>query len=260
VPEGHTVHRSARDLAELAGAPVRASSPQGRFAEGAAAVDGSVLERAEAHGKHLFVRTGGGTVHVHLGMRGIWLRYADPDRPGSAPMKQVRLRLASERVAWDLVAPTTCELFDDAGVAAVRAGLGPDPLREDADAAAVDAALAADRRAIGAVLLDQAVVSGVGNVFRAEALHAVGVHPARPARDLSADERERLWSVLRSMMEQAVDDGRIVTVTGPDRLAVPEDEARKVYQQATCRDCGAEVEVGRVGGRTSYRCVVEQAR
>ena len=255
MPEGHTVHRSARDLAELAGAPVRASSPQGRFADGAAAVDGTVLERTEAHGKHLFARTGGGTVHVHLGMRGIWLRYADPDRP---PMGQVRLRLATDTVAWDLVAPTTCELLDEAGVAGVRAGLGPDPLREDADAAAVAAALAADRRAIGAVLLDQSVVSGVGNVFRAEALHAVGVHPARPARDLSGAERERLWAVLRSMMEQAVEDGRIVTVTGPDRLAVPEDEARKVYKQAVCRDCGAEVEVGKVGGRTSYRCVAEQ--
>jgi endonuclease-8 len=256
VPEGHTVHRSARDLAELAGATLRATSPQGRFADGAAAVDGTVLERAEAHGKHLFVVTGGGAVHVHLGMRGIWLRYDDPARP---PMRQVRLRLASDRVAWDLVAPTTCELLDEAGVQAVTDGLGPDPLREDADAAAVSAALAADRRAVGAVLLDQSVLSGVGNVFRAEALHAVGVHPSRPARELSADERDRLWSVLRTMMARAVDDGRIVTVEGPDRLEVPEDEARKVYKQTRCRDCGAEVVVAQVGGRTSYHCPVEQA-
>jgi endonuclease-8 len=59
-------------------------------------------------------------------------------------------------------------------------------------------------------------------------------------------------------MGRAVEDGRIVTVDVPDRLAVPEDEARRVYKQAHCRDCGADVDVGQVGGRTSYSCPVEQ--
>ncbi len=255
MPEGHTVHRLARELAELRGTTVAASSPQGRFAPEAALVDGEVVDDVDAHGKHLFLLTGAGAVHVHLGMRGFWLRYP---APVTAPMRQVRLRLANADVAWDLVAPSLCELLDDGGVRRVVERLGPDPLRPDADVARVLAAWAADRRPIGTVLLDQAVLAGVGNVFRNEALHEVGVHPARPATELDAAERDRLWAVLVSMMSRAVDDGRIITVEAPDRLALPEAESRRVYKQERCRDCGAPVEVGQVGGRTAYHCPVEQ--
>jgi endonuclease-8 len=107
-------------------------------------------------------------------------------------------------------------------------------------------------------LLDQAVVSGVGNVFRAEALHAVGVHPAAPGRELDPAVLDRLWDVLVETMSRAVEDGRIVTVDARDRSAVPESEARRVYKRERCYDCGAAVEVGEVGGRTSYHCPVEQ--
>ncbi|WP_435770207.1 Fpg/Nei family DNA glycosylase [Nocardioides sp. SYSU DS0651] len=256
MPEGHTIHRLARDLAELRGTALRVSSPQGRFALQAATVDGAVLDRTDAYGKHLLLMTdGAGTIHVHLGMRGIFLRYDDP---AARPRKQVRLRLATDVVAWDLIAPSTCELLDDDGVRRVVAGLGPDPLRADADVAAALAALSADRRPIGAALLDQGVLAGVGNVFRNEALHAVGIHPARSSRSLSPVELDTLWDMLVAMMSRAVEDGRIVTVDVPDRLAVPEAGARRVYQQQRCRDCGAAVVVGTVGGRTSYHCPVEQ--
>ena len=258
MPEGHTVHRLARDLAEMNGARVRATSPQGRFAAAAELIDGQRLEHTDAFGKHLFLRTGAaGTVHVHLGMQGKWFRYPDPT---SQPLKQARLRLATDAVAWDLVAPSVCELVDDAAVRQVTSALGPDPLRPDADEAAAVAALAGDRRAIGAALLDQGVISGVGNVFRNEALHAIGVNPSRPSRALAADELHALWLVLRSMMSRAVDDGRIITVDAEDRLSLPESESRRVYKQERCRDCGAPVTVATVGGRTAYFCPVEQPR
>ena len=256
MPEGHTVHRLARDLAEMAGAPIRATSPQGRFAAAAELIDGELLEGTDAFGKHLFLRAGAaGTVHVHLGMQGKWFRYPDPT---SRPLKQVRLRLATATVAWDLVAPSVCELLDDAAVGRVTAALGPDPLRSDADEDAAVAALAADPRAIGTVLLDQTVVSGVGNVFRNEALHAIGVHPARPSRSMTLDELHQLWGVLTRMMSRAVEDGRIITVDAEDRLSLPESESRRVYKQEQCRDCGAPVAVATVGGRTAYSCPVEQ--
>jgi endonuclease-8 len=254
VPEGHTVHRAAQDLQPLVGSPLSVSSPQGRFPQ-AAALDGDVPVAVEAYGKHLLVELeSGGVVHIHLGMRGVWLRYP----PDVAPMKQVRLRLAGPTVAWDLVAPSTCELLSTDQAAALVAGLGPDPLRPDADRPAALRALAASDGAIGAVLLDQSVVAGVGNVFRAEALHAVGVHPATPARALERPLLDRLWTVLQRMMAQAVVDGRIITVDGPDRLTLPESEARRVYKRSHCKDCGAAVVVGQVGRRTSYHCPVEQ--
>jgi endonuclease-8 len=256
VPEGHTIHRLARDLDELRGGPLRASSPQGRFTEGAARLDGAALEGIEPHGKHLFLAMNTGDhLHVHLGMQGTWLRYDDPL---VAARPQVRLRLATSSVARDLIAPSVCELLDDEGVRRVRAGLGPDPLRPDADVPAALAALASDSRAIGTVLLDQSVLAGVGNVFRNEALHAIGVDPRRPSRSTDLELLARLWDVLREMMAQAVEDGRIITVDTPDRSSIPESRSRRVYKQEHCRDCGSPVVTSTVGGRTAYVCPVEQ--
>lgn len=259
MPEGHTVHRNAHDLALLVGGPVRVTSPQGRFAEAAAVVDGSALLVAEAWGKHLLLGLGGDAaadhyVHVHLGMRGKWL----PRPPTEPPLAGARLRLEGAAGTWELVAPTTCELLDPAGADAVVARLGPDPLRPDADRDAALAALASPPTAIGALLMDQTVVAGVGNVFRAEALHAVGLHPRTPGRAVGPDRLARLWDVLVAMMTRAVDDGRIVTVDAADRAAVPEAEARRVYKQERCRDCGAGVVAEQLAGRTSYHCPVEQ--
>lgn len=256
MPEGHTIHRLARDMSELEGQTLRASSPQGRFTDGAAAVDGAVLERAEAHGKHLFLHLAGGRcVHVHLGMRGKWFRFTDLS---ATPLPQARLRLSSDSVAWDLVAPSKCEVLDSSEVGALVSRLGPDPLRPDADVTAALHALRCSRGPIGAVLLDQAVVAGVGNVFRSEALHAVGVAPTRPAGAMTESELGALWAVLQEMMSRAVHDGRIITVDGPDRLSLPESDARKVYKQERCRDCGAPVVTSEVGSRTAYHCPVEQ--
>ena len=128
VPEGHLLHRTASELsADLAGRVVVATSPQGRF--DAAPVDGCTVTVAEAYGKHLFVHLDDApSVHVHLGMRGLFLRYPDPASP---PRGGVRLRLAGP-VAWDLIAPTTCELLDAAGGARVVQALGPDSLCPDA--------------------------------------------------------------------------------------------------------------------------------
>jgi endonuclease-8 len=256
MPEGHAVHRLARDMAELRGTRMRVSSPQGRFTEGAGAVDGAVLEDVQAYGKHLLLRVDEVRhVHVHLGMQGKWFRYVDSDTP---PLPQVRLRLANAVVAWDLIAPAQCELLDRTRVTALVTRLGPDPLRPDADEERATTALGSARGPIGAALLDQSLIAGVGNVFRSEALHAVGVAPGRPARSMSREELSALWAVLRQMMAQAVEDGRIVTVDGPDRLAVPESAARKVYKQQNCRDCGAPVRTSVVASRTAYHCPVEQ--
>jgi endonuclease VIII len=147
MPEGHLYHRLARNLSEFSEGELAAWSPQGRFAEGAARIDGTRLEVAEAHGKHLLMRFAGGrTVHVHLGMRGKLLGVADPSRP---PRPQVRLRLAGATAAWDLIAPSACELLDEAGVAGLLARLGPDPLREDADPNRAWASLRAAPGALG---------------------------------------------------------------------------------------------------------------
>ncbi len=256
MPEGHTVHRLARDMSELTGARVTATSPQGRFA--AEAVDGETILGVDAAGKHLLVDTSSGrTVHVHLGMRGKWLRFAPVT---GEPLRQVRLRLAADGVAWDLIAPSVCEILDPRERDALVGRLGPDPLRADADPAEARRRIAAFRGPIGAALLDQGVIAGVGNVFRAEALHACRIAPNRRAGDLSEAELEALWATLARMMAVAVEEGRIITVAATDRLAVPEDRARRVYKQQSCYDCGTTIQTAEIGGRTAYSCPRCQAR
>ncbi len=246
----------AQQLTELRGVPLHAESPQGRFTTQASRISGAVLVDVRAHGKHLIIQMSSGDhLHVHLGMQGKWLRTVDMAAP---PLPQVRLRLATGAVAWDLIAPARCELLDEAGARAVVRRLGPDPLRPDADAEQAITALQGAPGAIGSALLDQTLIAGVGNVFRSEALHAVGVAPSRPCHAMSRPGLDALWVVLQQMMTRAVEDGRIITVEAADRLSLPESEARKVYKQPSCRDCGSEIVVSVVGGRNAYHCPTEQ--
>jgi endonuclease VIII len=253
MPEGHLLHRLARDQAELAGQVLAVTSPQGRFAAGAGALDGGRLNNVEAYGKHLFHRFGTAGMHTHLGMQGKWIRLAG-DRP---PRPQVRVRLATPEVAWDLIAPGTCELLEPAAWDDLIAGLGPDPLAAGPDdEERAWKALSAFPGTVGAALLDQSVIAGAGNVLRAESLFRAGVHPSRPASTLDRETFHRVWVALVDLMVQSVEDGRIVSVPAPapERAALAEAEARMVYKQAACRACGTPVETWDLAGRTAYAC------
>ncbi len=258
MPEGHTIHRLARDMQELTGAPLEVSSPQGKFAAAADDLDGRLCTGIDGYGKHLLVDfEGGSSVHVHLGMRGKVLRFSPVS---GAALKQVRLRLRSGDVAWDLIAPSACDLFDPRQRAALIEKLGPDPLRSDADVDRAIHNLKTYVGSIGAALTDQAVVAGVGNVFRAEVLHRCRIHPLATAAQLQSEQLQELWSELQLMMKQAVDDGRIITVDSDNRSAVPEAESRRVYKQEHCYDCSTEISTQTIEGRTAYWCPKCQVR
>ena len=160
MPEGHTLHRLARRHQRwYAGAPVAVSSPQGRFAAGAALVDGRVLQRAEAYGKHLFHVYGPDLVlHVHLGLAG---GFTDHPMPVAPPRGQVRMRLVGRDHWTDLHGPTVCELITVEEVAALHTRLGPDPLRSDADPGQTWARISRSRAPLAALLMDQSVLAGV---------------------------------------------------------------------------------------------------
>lgn len=251
MPEGHTIHRLARDIAaDLAGGTVRVSSPQGRFADGAAALDGRVLVRTEAWGKHLLLWwRGGAGVHVHLGLFGRFRRRTAPPPPAGGA---VRLRLEGATRAWDLSGPTICALARPRDRDALVARLGPDPLRDDADPGAFVARVRGSDRAVGALLLDQTVVAGVGNVYRAEALFVTGIHPTRPGRSLPAATARRLWRTIAAQLADGVRLGRIVTVD-PHRAAA-RGERLWIYKRAVCRRCRGPVETLLVGARRTWAC------
>lgn len=252
MPEGHTIHLAARDQTKaLGGQRVDVSSPQGRFAAGARLVDGTELRTVEAWGKHLFYRFADErTVHVHLGLFGKWWRHSPPP---PETHRQVRLRLAGERAVFDLTGPTACDVVDPDGVDAILARLGPDPIRIDADPERVWARLSRRSGPVGVAIMDQSLIAGVGNVFRAEALYARRIHPQRPARTLEHDEWDALWATLVTMLRRGVRSRRIVTVPSDDP-EVADGRTRYVYQQEHCARCGTPVRRWDLAGRWAYAC------
>ncbi|MGC4109267.1 MAG: zinc finger domain-containing protein [Nocardioides sp.] len=250
MPEGHTLHRLATALTDaFAGRPVRVSSPQGRFATEAAQLDGSVLVVAESAGKHLFVDFDADrVVHVHLGLIGSFDVHTEvPEVP--APVGQVRLRLvaAGDHPAYaDLRGATQCDLVTSARREEIVAKLGPDPLRPDADPGRAWGRISRSPRAIGDLLMDQAVLAGVGNVYRAEVLFRHRIHPLRPGRTLRSGQWQSMWSDLVELMAEGVRTGRIDTVR-------PEHTPEAMGRAPRVDDHGGEVYVYR---RTGQPCLV----
>jgi len=262
MPEGHTIHRLARELDSLLGGRVVAvSSPQGRFAADAALVDHTVLERTEAYGKHLFTWWADGHVgHLHLGLYGRVRVHRGGDPP--PPVGQVRMRCSSDIATVDLSGPTACSIGTTADRDQIVARLGPDPLRPRARAQLAIDRIAGSRQAIGALLLDQSVLAGVGNVYRAEALFVNGIHPARPGRDCSESELRALWDTIVGMLRKGVRDGRIITVDRRE-LELPRGRLRRgdanyVYHRDRCRRCGTAIETVLLAGRPCYFCPICQ--
>ncbi len=268
MPEGHTIHRIARDHQRLIGGrPLRVTSPQGRFAADAARVDGATIERFEAYGKHLFMWWSTGEVgHVHLGLFG---KYRVHRREAPEPRGALRMRLATidagDPVTIDLRGPTACTVGPPSDRDEIVARLGPDPLRRDGTPDRALERIQRSDRAIGALLLDQAVIAGIGNVYRAELLFLHGIHPQRPGRACDAGELTALWTTTVDQLRAGVRANRIVTVDR-DELGVPRGrriarrDATYVYGRDDCRRCGAAVVLTEIGNRTCYHCPVDQPR
>jgi endonuclease-8 len=327
VPEGHSVHRIARQFAlHFVGRRVQASSPQGRFADGAARIDGRTMLAARAVGKQMFLEFEGDRfLRVHLGMYGAWdfagditadastglsagastgsdgrterlgtvvgehedslssmgaprrtrLRMAEQEALGAPieefpppPIGAVRVRLLTEVSVADLRGPTACEVIDPPQVEAVLAKLGPDPL--------VDDPVAGERRFVQTVrakptpvallLMDQSVVSGIGNVFRAELLFRNRIEPHTPGRALTEEQAVALWRDWTHLLRVAVEHGQMLTMDGLDdealrRALTSQPDRHWVYKRTglPCRICGTEIVMEEIGGRKLYWCPKDQA-
>ena len=269
MPEGHSLRRLADALgAAFAGRVVTTSSPQGRFAEEAALLDGSVLLGADSTGKHLFIDFADDlVVHVHLGLYG---RFDVSRGPAPPPRGQVRLRVVAgeddgrEPAYGDLRGATRCVLVGPQERAAVLGRLGPDPLRAGSDPEPAWRRVSRSNRAIGELLMDQEVLAGVGNVYRAEILYRHRLHPQRPGRTLRRRQFQELWDDLVTLMPEGVRSGRIATLrpehvpTAAERRAEgPRRRGRfYVYRRdgEPCRVCGTTVRTQVMAGRNVFWC------
>ncbi|MEJ1091899.1 Fpg/Nei family DNA glycosylase [Microbacterium istanbulense] len=327
MPEGHSVHRIARQFARnFTGKPVAASSPQGRFAEGAAVLDGREMLQAKAVGKQMFLEFDGDVwLRVHLGLYGAWDfageilvdptiasangRMGQTNQRGTdldeqifddagenslssigAPRRsrvhvrmseqtrglvdegeqwpppvvgQVRLRLLTDITCADLRGPTACVLQTPDEVLGTIAKLGPDPLVGD-PAEGEERFVAAVRRKatpIALLLMDQAVVSGIGNVYRAEMLFRARLNPHTPGRDVPEEVLRELWHDWVRLLAIGVETGQMMTMDDLDPEAyraamASRDDRHWVYHRAglPCRVCGTEIALEEIGARKLYWC------
>ena len=264
MPEGHTIHRLARDHTPLlVGREVSLASPQGRFATGAELLTGRVVERIEPYGKHLFYWFAGASLlHVHLGLYGTW---RSGSGPAPEPRGALRLRMTTGPHWLDLRGPTACEVVTPPDRDAVLARLGPDPLRRDADPERAWSRLSRSRRPVGELLMDQKVLAGIGNVYRAEVLYRAGLSPWRPGRQVDRPAWERMWEDLRTLLRAGVRQGRIVTTAREDRARrsgpALRADAHYVYRRhgLPCRRCGTEVRTTVMQQRNLFWCPTCQA-
>lgn len=304
----------------MVGEVVGATSPQGRFAHGAALLDGRVMEECYAVGKQMFARfTDDLHLRVHLGIYGAWdfttrLLEGEPDTvragqtgeyadaasgsmgaPRSArvsrvrageeeavtgtsgagdvwppePVGAVRVRLLSGRVCADLRGPTVCEVITPHEAASHLENLGPDP--------AVDGKRrgwtrfrdkAAHRKTpIASLLMDQSMIAGIGNIYRAEMLFRAGIDPYTRTVDLSEAQLRALWNDWCRLLPVGIDTGVIVTrseLRGRARQAMLTSVADRhhVYGRAgeQCRVCSTPISLADMQGRKLYWCAGCQPR
>ncbi len=326
MPEGHSVHRIARQFERnLAGEVVSAASPQGRFADGAAVLEGRVLELARAVGKQMFVRFESDVwLRVHLGLYGAWdfageidvdatiaaangrmgqtnqrgtptpaildsdgensltsigaprsargrVRMSEqttglagvPEEWPPPVVGQVRLRLLTDSVCADLRGPTACVLQTPDQVDETIAKLGPDPLVDD-PIAGEERFVARVRRTvtpIGLLLMDQSVVSGIGNVYRAELLFRARLDPHTPGRDVPEEVLRALWQDWTRLLSIGVETGQMMTMDDLTdeqyaRAMANRDDRHWVYRRAglPCRICGTAILLEEAAARKLYWC------
>ncbi|MFF0444831.1 Fpg/Nei family DNA glycosylase [Streptomyces sp. NPDC004609] len=263
MPEGHTIHRLAADhRTRFLARRVTVRSPQGKFSDSAALLDRQVLDDAEAHGKHLFLGFGPlGWIHIHLGLFG---KVDFGDAPAPPPSDTVRLRLADEDSYVDLRGPTTCALIADGEKAAIHDRLGPDPLRPGDDPERAWSRIARSRTTIAALLMDQKIIAGVGNVYRAEVLFRHGIDPYRAGRELTRTQWDTIWADLVELMREGVRNNRIDTVRPehtPEAMGRPpriDDHGGEVYvyrrANLPCHICATEIRTAGLAARNLFWC------
>ncbi len=266
MPEGNETHRWAELHGKMfAGKKVNVDSPQGRFLD-AGLVDGRKLIGVLAVGKHLgydfgVVAKKRRIVHVHMGLYG---DFAEGKQPMPEPRGALRMRVWDKQQWLELRGPTDCSVWDGEKWDALLARLGPDPLNKDEPTKMIER-VSGRKTAIGQLLMDQSIVSGLGNIFRAELLFRAKVSPFRAGSEVPAKVLQSIWKDAEELMPRAMVDRRIVTTKVKDRPhkkgEALSEEAHYVYRRKgrPCLVCGTAIETKVMAGRNLFWCPTCQA-
>ncbi len=258
MPEGHTVHRIANTFAsEFVGKPVTVTSPQGRFSADANLLSGRVLKRSRAVGKQMFLEfDGGATLRIHLGIYGKWQFHRSADAPVTG---QVRARFAVEEFAADLRGPTACEIISKDDLKKLLARLGPDPLNPNPanrEAARFIERVRASRSPIGLLLMNQDVIAGIGNVYRAELLFRAGVSPHRLGNSMRTNQLQEIWDDAVKLLRIGVKTGFMITKDDLFNKNPSKSDRNWLYKREgqPCERCNTKIALELMATRKLYWC------
>ncbi len=304
MPEGNEVHRWAeRHNAAFAGRKVNVlPGPNNRFHD-AHLVDGKKLLKVHAVGKHLGYEFPGELyLHVHLGRFGDFTEGCGPLPEPKGLLRAVMQRAGSGKASrsvkgnahgltgpyngapgkddgtqpfppedvdwWELRGPTDCSVYDAKKWQALLDRLGPDPLANepgghDDPKRAFDKILA-KKTSIAELLMDQTILSGIGNIYRAELLFRHKVNPFTPGEAMDLKTLNAIWKDAISLLKAGMVDRRIVCTERKDRPSgktpAERGEEHYVYRRhgKPCFVCGATILRKDVAGRTLYWCPKDQ--
>ncbi len=220
--------------------------------EGAERLDGRVCEGVEAFGKHLLYAFAGElSLHLHLGLYG---RFRTYEGAAPEPRGQVRVRLEARGYTVDCSGPAACEVLEPPQRARLLARIGPDVLRPDADPELAWARIHKSRTGIGALLMDQSVMSGIGNIYRTELLWRRRIHPLIAGRELTRAQFDALWADAVHLLNIGVETGAIVTREGAGPSTRKYRERVNIMAKETCPRCEGPVQRLAIAGRRAFVC------
>jgi formamidopyrimidine-DNA glycosylase len=232
-----------------------------------AALAGRTLDGARRRGKYLWLSAGEDALLAHLGMSG-QLLVGEPGRPLD---KHVRIWFTFKDAGPDLrftdqrTFGHMCVVRDGAELPAPIAHIAPDPLEPAFDPADLTRRLRLRHTGVKRALLDQSLISGVGNIYADEALWRAGLHWARPTETLNGSEVSRLLAAVREVLTEALTaggtsfDSLYVNVNGESGYF---DRSLAVYgrEGLPCPRCGSPVRRDPFMNRSAYSCPQCQPR
>jgi len=265
VPELPEVETTRRGLApHLVGRRVTAvdvRQPRLRWPvapELSAHLPGQRIDAIERRAKYLLVHVQSGSALLHLGMSGA-LRVLPADAP-PGPHDHVDWRLDSGRVLrYTDPRRFGCQLWQPPGeIHPLLAGLGPEPLSDEFDGDVLWRRSRGRSAAVKLLLMDAAVVVGVGNIYANEALFAAGIHPKRAAGTVSRARFARLADEVKRILAHAIARGgtTLRDFISPDGAPGYFEQELAVYGRGgePCRACGTPIRVGTIGQRSTFHC------
>jgi endonuclease-8 len=259
MPEGHTIHRAARDHRRIfEKCALEVGSPQGRFSEGASILSGQLCRTVEAFGKHLLYRFDNNlALHIHLGLFG---RIRKHKLPLQKPRGAVRVRLIGKTHAVDINGPTICQVLDSNAVTALINRIGPDVLRSDSNPDLAFAKIAKSKAPIGQLIMNQSVMGGIGNIYRSEILWRQSVHPETPGREISRETFDQIWADAKALLKIGVKHNAIITVDGAHPSKTKYKERVNIFAKKQCPSCKNEIRCFDISGRRAFVCDICQVK